>query len=80
MAGELSLDNARLGLLLSAFFWSYALMHLVVGRPLDRFNLRLVYPLFVGLWSMAQIGCGLARGFRSLFVARLFLGAFEAAG
>lgn len=80
VAAELDLDNARLGLLLSAFFWTYALMHLVVGWPLDRFNLRVVYPLFVGLWSLAQIGCGLARGFRALFVARLFLGAFEAAG
>lgn len=80
VAAELDLDNARLGLLLSAFFWSYALMHLVVGWPLDRFNLRVVYPLFVGLWSLAQMGCGLARSFRALFVARLFLGAFEAAG
>lgn len=80
VAAELDLDNARLGLLLSAFFWSYALMHLVVGWPLDRFNLRVVYPLFVLLWSLAQMGCGLARSFRALFAARLFLGAFEAAG
>ncbi len=58
VAGELGLDNAGLGLLLSAFFWSYALMHLLIGWPLDRFNLRLVYPLFVALWSLAQIRCG----------------------
>jgi len=79
VAEELSLDNARLGLLLSAFFWSYALGHLVVGWPLDRLNLRVVYPLFVALWSVAQIGCGLSRSLRELFAARLFLGAFEAA-
>jgi len=30
---ELDLDNAELGLLLSAFFWSFALMHLVSASP-----------------------------------------------
>ncbi len=77
--GELKLDNAQLGLLLSAFFYSYAGMHLVVGLILDRFNIRWVYGLFVACWSLAQVGAGLARGFASLFTARVFLGAFEAA-
>lgn len=77
---ELKLDNADLGLLLSAFFYTYALMHIFVGWILDRFNIRYTYGLFVGLWSLAQIGCGLATGFAGLFVGRLFLGAFETAG
>jgi len=77
--GELKLDNAQLGLLLSAFFYSYAGMHLVVGLILDRFNIRFVYGLFVACWSLAQMGAGLARGFVSLFTARVFLGVFEAA-
>jgi len=80
VAQELSLDNAQLGFLLSAFFWTYALMHIVVGWILDRFNIRVTYALFVGLWSLAQIGCGLAAGFQGLFAGRLFLGAFETAG
>lgn len=77
---ELALDNAQLGLLLSAFFYTYALMHIFVGWILDRYNIRLTYGLFVGLWSLAQIGCGLAQGFAGLFTARMFLGAFETAG
>ncbi|MCI0625760.1 MAG: MFS transporter [Acidobacteria bacterium] len=77
---ELAIDNARLGLLLSAFFYSYALMQLAVGWILDRFNIRFTYGAFVALWSLAQIGCGLARDFAGLFTARLFLGGFEAAG
>ncbi len=76
---ELSLDNAQLGLLLSAFFYSYALMHLVVGYFLDRFPIRFTYGLFVAFWSLAQVGAGLARGFASLVTARVFLGTFEAA-
>ncbi len=76
---ELRLDNAQLGLLLSAFFYSYAGMHLVVGLILDRFNIRYVYALFVAGWSLAQVSAGLSRGFSSLFAARVFLGLFEAA-
>ncbi|MEP7361873.1 MAG: MFS transporter [Acidobacteriota bacterium] len=77
---ELGLDNAQLGLLLSAFFWTYALMHIFIGYILDRFDIRSTYALFVGLWSIAQIGCGLVSGFGGLITARLFLGAFETAG
>ena len=77
---ELNLDNAQLGLLLSAFFWSYALMHIFVGYFLDRFNIRYTYGLFVALWSVAQAASGVVSGFSGLFTARLFLGAFETAG
>jgi len=77
---ELQLDNAQLGLLLSAFFWSYALMHIFVGWFLDRFHIRYTYGIFVALWSLAQAASGLVTGFSGLFTARLFLGAFETAG
>jgi len=80
VSAELKLDNAQLGLLLSAFFWTYALMHIFIGYILDRFDIRSTYALFVGLWSVAQIGCGLVTGFGGLFTGRLFLGAFETAG
>ena len=76
---EFKLDNAQLGILLSAFLYSYAAMHLVVGWILDRFPLRVTYPLFVLFWSLSQVLAGLARGFASLFGARMLLGGFEAA-
>jgi ACS family hexuronate transporter-like MFS transporter len=76
---ELRLDNAQLGLLLSAFFYAYAVMHLGAGWILDRFNIRVVYPLFVLAWSFAQCATGLAGSFAGLFTARAFLGGFEAA-
>jgi sugar phosphate permease len=49
LRAELRLDNAQLGSLLAAFFWTYALMHIFVGWILDRFNIRITYGLFVGL-------------------------------
>jgi ACS family hexuronate transporter-like MFS transporter len=80
VAGELRLDNEQLGRLLSAFFYSYAAMHIVVGWILDRYNIRWTYGLFVALWSGSQILAGFARGFGELFACRLLLGAFETAG
>jgi sugar phosphate permease len=77
---ELNLDNAQLGLLLSAFFYTYSGMHLFVGWILDKYNIRVTYTLFVAFWSLSQICSGLVQGFQGLFIARLFLGTFEAAG
>lgn len=76
---EMALDNAQLGVLFSAFFYSYSLMHLAIGWVLDRFPMRATYGLFVALWSVAQALGGLSSGFAGLFGARVLLGAFEAA-
>jgi ACS family hexuronate transporter-like MFS transporter len=80
VAGELGLDNAGLGLLLSAFFYAYSAMHIPVGYILDRFNIRRTYALFVALWSISQMLAGLTRGLGELWGARFALGAFETAG
>jgi MFS transporter, ACS family, hexuronate transporter len=80
VAGELGLDNAGLGLLLSAFFYAYSAMHIPVGYLLDRYNIRRTYALFVALWSVSQMLAGLTRGLGELWAARFALGAFETAG
>ncbi len=43
ISGELRLAPAAQGMLLSAFFWSYALMQLPMGWLADRFSLRWLY-------------------------------------
>jgi len=77
---ELGLDNERLGIVLSAFFFAYGAMHLFVGFFLDRFNIRWTYAIFVLLWSIAQFATGFAQTFAMLFACRFALGLFEAAG
>lgn len=77
---DLRLSNADLGRLFAAFFWTYGLMHVVVGHVLDRSNIRYSYAMFVALWSLSQVGAGFSHGFASLYAARLCLGTFEAAG
>jgi MFS family permease len=76
---ELHLNNAQLGLLLSAFFWTYALSQLlyVAGWLVDRLNVSWVLAGGVALWSAATGLCGLAGSLALLFALRLLLGAGE---
>lgn len=77
---ELRIDNERLGMVLSAFYLAYGLMHLFVGFFLDRFDIKRTYAAFVVLWSLAQMATGWAKGFGMLYGCRFALGIFEAAG
>jgi ACS family D-galactonate transporter-like MFS transporter len=76
---KLSLDPARLGYLLSAFFWTYASFQLlgIVGLLLDRFDVSWVYAGAFLLWSAATAVTGLAGSFVTLFAMRLLLGMGE---
>src|SRR6516164_904318 len=56
IAADLHLGPARMGVLLSAFFWSYALMQVPIGWLSDRYNLRWLYAACFALWSLT---CGL---------------------
>lgn len=65
------------GLLLSSFFWSYALMQIPIGWSADRFNLRWLYAGAFILWSIAQGLTGLATGLTMLLAFRILLGIGE---
>ena len=76
---ELQLSNYQLGVLLSAFFWTYALSQLlyIAGWLVDRLNVCWVLAGGVALWSFATGACGLANSLVLLFALRLLLGAGE---
>jgi MFS transporter, ACS family, D-galactonate transporter len=65
------------GLLLSCFFWSYALMQVPIGWCADRFNLRWLYAGAFVLWSLAQGLTGLAESLVVLIGFRILLGVGE---
>jgi len=65
------------GLLLSSFFWSYALMQIPVGWSADRFNLRWLYGGAFIIWSFAQGLTGLAGSLTALLAFRILLGIGE---
>lgn len=78
MTKELGIDAATMGLVFSAFSWTYALAQLPGGVFLDRFGVRLTYFLSVGFWSIFTVLQGFAGGLVSLLGFRLGLGAAEA--
>lgn len=75
---ELNLTKSDLGLLLGAFFWTYAVFQLVAGWLVQRFNVYLAYGLAFALWSAATALTGFAGSLASLFALRLALGVGEA--
>lgn len=65
------------GLLLSSFFWSYALMQIPIGWSADRFNLRWLYAGAFTIWSLAQGLTGFVRRLSELLGFRILLGIGE---
>lgn len=78
IAKEFTLSPAMQGLILSSFFWAYALLQIPGGWMIDRFGPRRVITWSTGLWGTFQVLAGFATGGASLLFARMFLGAAEA--
>jgi len=77
IAQDLHLGPATKGVLLSAFFWSYAVMQVPMGWIVDRCDLRWVYAGFFAAWSLACGFTGFAATLGTLIVLRIVLGIGE---
>jgi MFS transporter, ACS family, D-galactonate transporter len=78
LGSELKLSSQQLGLIFSAFGWSYAALQIPGGLLADRIKPRILYAACLITWSLATVAQGFAKGFVSLFGFRLATGAFEA--
>jgi MFS transporter, ACS family, D-galactonate transporter len=78
IAVDLHLGPAAKGVLLSAFFWSYAVMQLPMGWAADRWNLRWLYAVAFAVWSLACGFTGFAGSLGVLLFMRVLLGIGEA--
>lgn len=75
---ELGLTAAALGIVFSAFSWSYALLQIPGGIFLDRFGTRVTYSLSLTLWSGFTALMGVVTGLPGLILTRIGVGVFEA--
>lgn len=75
---ELGLDAALMGIVFSAFSWSYTAMQIPGGILLDRLGSRVVYFLSLTLWSLFTALHGFVNSLWTLLVMRLGLGVAEA--
>ena len=74
---QFALSNAQLGLLLSAFFWSYTPAQVPAGWLAERLDARRVLACGLAVWGVATALTGLATGFMMLLVLRVMLGLGE---
>lgn len=75
---DLGLSLGQMGLLLSAFSWSYALCQLPVGALVDKVGPRWLLGIGLVVWSLAQAAGGLVSTFGWFVIARIALGIGEA--
>lgn len=78
LARDLALDSVRMGLVFSAFGWSYVLCQVPGGWLVDRVHPRRLYAVLIALWSVATALLGFSAGLAMLFALRLAIGALEA--
>lgn len=77
LKNELGISPEQLGLLLSAFFWTYTVLQPLAGWIVDRFEVAYVMAAGFFLWSAATAATGFVHAFAMLFIARLVLGVGE---
>lgn len=75
---DLGLTAAEMGLVFSAFSWSYAALQIPGGIFLDRFGTRLTYFIAVGFWSFFTALMGAVNSITTLIATRIGVGIFEA--
>lgn len=76
---DLQVTDTQISLLQGlAFALFYAIAAVPLGRLADSGNRRWIISAGIVVWTIAAAGCGLARTFWQLFVARMFVGVGEA--
>jgi MFS transporter, ACS family, D-galactonate transporter len=74
----LHIGPAEMGLVMSGFFWTYALMQMPFGWFVDKVGARIALPLAVGWWSVFTALTAVTTSVFGMFGCRLALGAGEA--
>jgi len=77
IASDFRIDPVQLGVIFSAFSWTYTSFQLPGGWLVDRIHPRILYPLIIMLWSFATLTTGLANGLVALVAIRMAVGFFE---
>jgi MFS family permease len=79
MKDQLHLDNTQIGLLLSAFFWTYTPGQILSGLLAEKINAYRTLALGLAIWAAATALSGLVSSFAILIGRRLMLGLGESA-
>jgi MFS transporter, ACS family, D-galactonate transporter len=78
IAAEFNISPEMQGVLLSSFFWTYAIFQIPGGWLADKIGPRKILTWAVTLWSICQLLTGLSHNIIMMLLARLGLGVAEA--
>lgn len=74
---EFGLSSTKMGLLLSAFLWPYAIANLPAGWLVDKFGPKKMFSYASGLWSTVTIISSFISSYPIFYLMRAFLGVAE---
>lgn len=77
---DFGLAPAAMGVLLSAFFWTYAAFQIPAGTLVDKLGIRMAYAGGFLLWSLSSAAIALSRGTGDIIGLRMLLGLAESIG
>lgn len=75
---QLHLSPALMGVALSAFFWSYTVLQIPVGRLIDRWGVKRTWTSMFMFWGLVTAATGFVNNLAGLSVVRGVLGVVEA--
>ena len=77
---EFNFSKTQMGIVFSAFFYTYAMFQIAGGMLGDYYGPRRVLTLLMSWWSVFTLVTGMAWNMASMFVIRLMFGLGEAGG
>ena len=80
MMRDFAITPAAMGVLLSAFFWTYGAFQIPSGFLVDRLGIRRAYAAGFLIWSVASASIALSRGSGDVIGLRMVLGFAESVG
>ncbi|RYE19293.1 MAG: MFS transporter, partial [Sphingobacteriales bacterium] len=75
---EFNFTSVQMGLIFSAFSWTYLAFQIPGGILVKRYSPRILYTVSLITWSLATVMQGFARGLVTLCGLRMATGIFEA--
>lgn len=78
LSEELALTSVQMGLIFSAFGWTYSILQIPGGIAVDIVKARFLYPFILVAWSIATLVQGFISSFAALIGCRMAIGVFEA--
>lgn len=78
ISDDLGLSSVQMGLIFSAFAWTYSALQIPGGILVDIVKPRILYPILLTLWSVATLVQGFINSLAAFIGSRAAIGVFEA--